>query len=145
MTYVFRLFVLAGALAAVYGLPPLASTTSHQAVAQITVVVPGVNRSYYSGYRSYYNGGYHSAYGRRAYTGYGSGPYGYGSTAMYRHGSTAPFGYQSSAVYGYPRGTSQSFYYRDMRLHGGAYRRVYNPNATRFYSPYGYRGGYRGF
>jgi hypothetical protein len=145
MTHVIRLCVFAGALAAVYGLPPLASTTSNQAVAQISIVVPGVNRSYYNGYSPHYNRGYLSVYGRRAYTGYGSGPYGYGSPTMFGNRSTTRFGNQYSRVYGYQRGTSQSLYYRGVRLHGGTYQPIYNPNTTRYYSPYGYGDGYGGY
>ena len=139
MRHILRLCVFAGAMAALFGLPPLASTTSNQALAQITVVVPGVNRSYYNGYSSHYNRGYV----QHGYTVYGNGPYGYGSTT-YGYRSTAPFGFRSSAGYGYRHGTSQSLYYRDLRLHGGTgtYRRIYIPPTTRYYSPYGYGGGY---
>jgi hypothetical protein len=143
MTQIIRLCMFAGALAAVYGLPPLASTSSNQAVAQITIVVPGVNRSYYNGYS--YNHGYQSMYDRRAYTGYGRGPYGYGSPTMFRNRSTAPFGNQYSRAYGYQRGASQSLYYRGVRLRGGTYQPIYNPNTTRYYSPYGYGYGYGGY
>lgn len=138
MTHILRPCVFAGAMAVLYGLPPLASTTSNQALAQVTFVVPGVNRSYYNGY-SYNPGGYV----QHGYTGYGSGPYGYGSTT-YGYQSTAPFGYRSSAGYGYRYGASQSLYYRAQRLRGGAgtYRRIYIAPTTRYYSPYGYGGGY---
>lgn len=130
---ILRPCVIAGAMAALYGLPPLPSITSNQAFAQQTFVVPRVSRSY-NAYSSPYRG-YQGGYVQHGYTGYGSGPYGYGSTT---------YGYRSAAPYRY--GTSQSLHYRGLRLHGGTatYRRIYVPPTTRYYSPYGYGGGYRG-
>jgi len=119
---------------------------SNEAVAQITITVPGANRSHYNGYSSYYNRGYEGGYVQHGYTGYGGGPYGYGSTT-YGYRSTAPFGYRPSAEYGYRGSTSRSLYDRRLRLHGGtgSYRSIYIPPTTRYYSPYGYGGGYRGY
>ena len=138
MRHILRLCVFTGAMAALYGLPPSASTSSNQALAQISVVVPGGNRAYYSGYSSHYNRGYQSRYGQRGYAGYGSGPYGYGSTT-FRYRATAPLGYRHD--------TAQSLYYRSLRLRSGTgtYRRIYVPPTARYYSPYGSGGGYRGY
>lgn len=149
MTHAIHLLAIAGAMAAVFGLPPLASTASNQTVAQITISEPGVTRSYYNGYRPRYDSRYASGNGRSGYTGYGNGPYGYGSSTTYGYRSSTPFGYRSSISYEYPSsgaygdriGTSYRLYYRGVRLRGGTYRPVYNPNNDRFYSPYGY-GGY---
>jgi hypothetical protein len=153
MTQMIRLPALAGAITAALCLATLAPTNSNEAVAQgIRVSVPvqaryGMGYNRYSGYGSgrYGVGSYQSAgyrgygysdygyggYGGQAYgySGYGNGPYGYGSPAVYTYPSVS---------YGYRIAPTYNLQYRGLQFQGGAYRPVYNPNQTRFYSPYGY-------
>jgi len=113
----------------------LASAFSNKAMAQITISVPGITRSYYNGYSTHYRPGSGYGYRGRTYTGYGTGRYGYGSAV--------PYGYPSSRGYGYRSGRSHSTYYGGAYLRGGSYRSVYRLPTTRYYSPYGY--GYRNY
>ena len=160
MTQTIRFPALAGAIAAALCLATLTPSASHEAVAQgIRVSVP-IQTHYGSGYNGYGSGRYgvggysgyesrgYSGYGyggyggqsyqagaygapSRIYSGYGNGPYGYGSPAVY----SSP----SYSVYGYSNAPTYNLQYRGLQFQGGAYRPVYNPNQTRFYSPYGYR------
>ena len=148
MTNTIRFPALAGAMSAALCLATLAPPAANEALAQgIRVSIPiqthyGSGYSRYSGYGSgrYGSGGYQSGgyrgYGYGGYggipygyTGYGSGPYGYGSRA---------YAYPSYSGYGYGIAPTYHFQYRGLQFQGGAYRPVYNPNQTRFYSPYGY-------
>jgi len=148
MTQTIRLPALAGAMAFALCLATLTPTSSNEAAAQgIRVSVPirtyyGTGYNRYSGFGSgqYGVGGYPSAgyrgygyggYGGQTYgyTGYGNGPYGYGSPAVYTYPSYS---------YGYRIAPTYNLQYRGLQFQGGAYRPVYNPNQTRFYSPYGY-------
>jgi hypothetical protein len=126
MTRLICLPAYAAAMAAVFGLASLTPTFSNQAVAQ-QFWVPGNVQVYY-GSSPRYSSGYATGYNRYGYTGYGYGPYGYGSSVQY--------GYPSSSGYSYSSG--RSLHYRGVRLYDGSYRPVYNPNTTRYYSPYGY-------
>ena len=158
MTQTIRFPALAGAMSAALCLATLALPDANVALAQgIRVSVPiqthyGSGYNHYSGYGSgrYGSGGYVSrgyrgygyggyggyAYGSgrggliHGYTGYGNGPYGYGAPVTY--------GYSSYGDYGYRNVPSYNLHYRGLQFQGGTYRPVYNPNQTRFYSPYGY-------
>jgi hypothetical protein len=128
-------------LATLCCLATLAPTASQQAAAQIVISVPRTTSSYYSGYAPRYSSAYQSGYtyNNYRYTGYGNGPYGYGAPAQYGYGSTMQYGYPSSTTFGYRNTPVQSSYYRGVRLRGDSYRPVYNPNAGRYYNPYGYQ------
>ena len=138
MTRTFRLPMLAVALAALGCLTTLAPLASNEAAAQ-GIIVTRNTRTYYNGYGPGYNIGYQSAYGMNrygryagdgyAYTGYGNGPYGYRSPGM--------FAYPSAGLFGDRSGASYNLDYRALRYDNGAYRRIYAPNNTRYYSPYG--------
>lgn len=130
MTRITRLAILSVATAAGVFLAP---ALSNEAVGQITITVPAINRSYYNGYSMHYRlGSGQPVYGYRghAYTGYGTGPYGYGVAN--------PYGYPSSGGYEYRSGRSYSTYYGGAYLRGGSYHSVYRPPTIRYYSPYGY-------
>jgi hypothetical protein len=134
-------------MVAAFCLVALTPTASKEAVAQgirVTgITYPyygysgGYNSGYGTGYGGYgYNGNVYGGYGHNGnvyrgygYSGYGNGPYGYGSSGAY--------GYPSYGGYGYGNSTTYTLYYRGARLQGGTYRPIYNPNDTRFYSPYG--------
>jgi hypothetical protein len=134
MTRLICLPAYAAAMAAVFCLASLTPTFSNQAVAQ-QFWVPGNVQVYY-GSSPRYSSGYATGYNRYGYTGYGYGPYGYGSSTQYGYGSSVQYGYPSSSGYSYSSG--RSLHYRGVRLYDGSYRPVYNPNTTRYYSPYGY-------
>ena len=136
MSRITRRFLLAAVTAAAIWLTP---AISNEAVAQITITVPGVSRSYYNGYTANSRPGYGYRNNQRAYTGYGYGTYGYGSAIPY---GNPYYGYPYSGGYGF-RGTSFSTYNGGAYFRSGVYRPVYNPYSTRYFVPYGY--GYRGF
>jgi hypothetical protein len=136
MTRITRIFLMAAVMAAAISLTP---SISNEAVAQITISVPGVTRSYYNGYGTHYRPAIGYRHSGRAYSAYGNGPYGYGSAVPFGYPSS---GYPYSGGYGFRTGTSYSTYFGGSYLRGGSYRPVYVPHSTRYYVPYGY--GYRG-
>jgi hypothetical protein len=130
--------MLAVATAAAFCLATLVPTASNEALAQ-GIRVTSNAQSYYNGYGAGYNSGYQNGYGINSYgryatsgngyTGYGNGPYGYGSSGMFAYPSAGLFGYSNRTTYGLD--------YRALRYEGGTYRRIYAPDNTRYYNPYG--------